>query len=144
VLIIPPAIRQAIVDAAVADATVLDGVTCGLFLSSYTPSMNSTFAELEAAKATFSGYAVFTPVVWSAAYLDANKTAYSLGGLIEFLAVAATPFVPNNIGGYYLYSGTSLRAVEQFTDPVSGLPTPVQVTFPGAIVPVIPRFSFGQ
>lgn len=143
-LIIPPAIRELVVEWVVDTGGPLETVTVGLFQSTYTPSVNSTYAELLAAIATFSGYAAFTPVVWTGAFLDANKTAFMLGGLIEFASVTATPFVPNSIGGYYLYDGTTLLGVEQFTDPVTGLPTPVGVTAAGMLVPVLPRFSFGQ
>jgi len=146
-LIVIPGTRLDIVAELIDTGNILDALTVGLFLSTYTPSINSTFAELEAAKATFTGYAVVTPVVWTGPYLDANKTAYVLGGLIEIAAAAPTPpaeFVTNVIGGYYLYTGTTLRGVEQFTDAVTGSPTPVPVANENAMVPVVPRFSFGQ
>ena len=143
-LIVPPPIRKSIVDLITATGGPYETVTVGLFLSTYTPSVNSTYAELDAAKATFSGYAAEGPVVWEGPFIDANNVAYMLGQLINFVAVTATPFIPNLIGGYYLYTGTTLKGVESFTSPVTGLPTPVAVTAPDFIVPVIPRFSFGQ
>jgi hypothetical protein len=146
-LIVVPATRLDIIEELIDTGNILDALTVGLFQQGYTPSINSTFAELEAVKANFTNYAVFTPVVWTGPYLDANKTAYALGGLIEFLAGPPTPpaeFVPNVIGGYYLYTGTTLKCVEEFTDATTGLPTPVPVSSEFGIVPVIPRFSFGQ
>jgi len=143
-LIIPPPFRQTILEALIAEDGPLDAVLVGLFQSSYTPSINSTYAELDAAKATFSGYAASAAVTWTGPYLDASKTAYVLGELIPFDATVVDPFVSNSIGGYYLYTATTLKGVEQFTDPITGNPAPVSMTFPGALCPVIPRFAFGQ
>ena len=146
-LIILPGTRLDLVDEAIDTGNTLDALSCKLFKQGYTPSINSTLAELDAVEANFTGYAEFTPVVWSAAYLDANKTAYTLGGLIEFAAGPPTPpaaFVPNNIGGYYLYNGTTLKGVELFTNPSTGLAAPISVANENGLVPVIPRYSYGQ
>ena len=145
--ILSPAARMTLLDDAIAVGGVLNGLTCGLFQSFFQPGVNSTYDEFDAAKATFTGYAVITPITWSGPYQDANQTAYVLGGLRLFEAAAPTPpalFVANTIGGYYLYTGTDLIGFEVLDDPSTGLPAPIPIEDETDVAAVIPRFSFGQ
>jgi hypothetical protein len=144
VFIVSPPTRLAILAELIDTDNVLDALTCALFQSSFIPATNTTRAELDAAEADFSNYAAFSPVVWTGPFMDANNTAYILGGLIEFPAAAASPFVPNTIGGYYLFETTNLKGWERLTDPSTGLPTPIPIEDENDVALIIPRFSFGQ
>lgn len=146
-LIIAPGSRLRSLSDLVAVGAELDGLFVGLFKAGFVPSLNMTFAQLEAVKADFTGYTVFTPVVWTGPFLDSSKTGYVLGGLIEFDCDAPVPpaeFVGNSIGGYYMYRGTELIGAEMFLDPSTGTPTPIPADAQDKMVPVIPRYSYGQ
>lgn len=64
----------------------------------YTPSSTMTFAGLELAEATFTGYARSTAIVWGTAYADANKRAVLAGGSKQFSATGSA--VSNVVTGY--------------------------------------------
>lgn len=145
-LIICGASRLRIVNELVAAGNELDAVVVGLFQGATVPNWSDTKAIYTAAIATFTGYAVSGVIVWTGGYLTANGIAYVLGGLKLFPAAAAVPpavFVPNTVTGYYMYRVADLVGAEQFTD-ANGAPAPVGVTNEFSVVPVIPRFSFGQ
>lgn len=90
--------------------------------------------------ATFSGYAIAALPTLSAVLLDARTVG--LIGNVTFTAIAASPFVGDNILGYMLTSGTgTLYGAEQFSSPVGiGMPgnfLSLDFAFPQSMWPAV-------
>lgn len=134
-LTLPKPIRRLIVEDLVAPGKSLDAVLVGLLGEAHTPSKDDTFADVDAKKATFPGYAPSGVVVWGDTFFSQNDEAVVLGDLKQF---TAGPIVnAGTVYGYYLYRGTVLIGVEMFDEPQA-------ITEQFDAVAVVPRFSFGQ
>lgn len=100
------------------------GSTIGLYKSSFVPNRLSSYADFDAAKADFTGYAP-VDVTWDAPGVDGNGKATTQSQDAFFQAT--DDVTPNTIGGVYLYTETAagppaVRVIQnyyQFLTPVS-------------------------
>lgn len=96
---------------------VLDAVELRLWSNDINPSITDNWATY--VEATFSGYAMFTPVVWGAAFTDVDGVSKVAGGCHQFTQSAIT--VTGTVYGWAITQGTSpvvLIAAERLTTPV--------------------------
>ena len=93
-------------------------VTPGVHLMATSPGVitaDTPLADLVAVEANFSGYATATPTFSGPGnYNLRTQVAYTN---VTFTATTASPFVSNNIYGYWLDDGTNLILAELFTNP---------------------------
>lgn len=89
-----------------------------LYQSSITPTVNTTKAELEAAEATYTGYAEKTLTAWGEPYTSPAGGASISSPLVQF-QTAAPYTTGNNIGGAWIEeAGGDLVAIITFPDVV--------------------------
>ena len=89
------------------------------------PTRQTTIAECNAAECDFSGYppAGITVALYTNPTLSTEGGVQFLSGLIQFISGAATPFVGNVVGGFYIESATgALQMVGTFDSaiPIGG------------------------
>lgn len=98
--------------------TLLANSVMSLFQSSLTPTVNTTKAELEAAEATYTGYAAETLAAWGDPYTSPAGGASVASPLVQF-QTAAPYTTGNNIGGAWIETATGdLVAIITFPDEV--------------------------
>jgi hypothetical protein len=103
-----------------------------------TPSMDLTLAELSAASCDFTGYASKTVTVWTGPFNWLGGGSYLDSGLVTWVATAATPFVDNNVGGYWVSDegGEFLIAVGQ-------LPSAVPIAKEDDVLKLVIQIPYG-
>jgi hypothetical protein len=106
-------------------AALIATPTVHLFNNNVAPSPQSVVGSFT--ETAFSGYAAATPTIGSPVNTSPNCVAAI--GPCTFTAVAATPFVPDTIYGYFVESAGTLIAAEAFA-------TPAQITAPGDFVDI--------
>lgn len=88
-----------------------------LYQSFFTPNVNTTLAELEAAEADFSGYVAETLTAWNDPMLSPGGGASIASEYVQF-QTADPVVVPNDIGGAWIETaGGVLVAIVQFAAP---------------------------
>lgn len=113
-----------------------------LFDETFTPNSAMTFAQVNAAKCTFTGYANSAPLTWTPPYADAQLRGVLLGSAVSFKATADPAGAL--VGGYAVLNaaGDGILWAEQFTDE-AGAPAPRAVVQGQAIV-IVPKYVFGR
>jgi hypothetical protein len=110
-----------------------------LFQSSYNASISSTFAELEAAEADFSGYTAKTITAWLNAIFNPAGGSSTQAPTQQFAFDSGSGSVTNNIGGWYLTTSTDqIVAIGTFDDPI-----PMAGDGDGIPVDILLRFGTG-
>lgn len=79
---------------------MLDGAILKLFKDGYSPSEDSTFAEIEAQECDFTGYAQQVVADWNEAGTDPEGFVVLPADTLQFLATGTA--VSNMVGGYYV------------------------------------------
>jgi hypothetical protein len=109
------------------------------YQATFTPSPNSLLADFVAAECDYSGYTAGgeTITAFGAPYLDPSGGATIAAPSIQFQGAAATPFVTNGIGGFWIE--TSTGALVTYWP----LPAPINITSPDSGVPFVASFNEG-
>lgn len=93
-----------------------EAVSCRPFKAPISPTDLTTFAELDAIKADFTGSAPIL-IVWSDAAVAPNRQVYKQSQNLLWICTAA-PATAQTIFGVYYYNGTDLIGVDVFPAPV--------------------------
>lgn len=105
-------------DQATALQTLLALSVLRLFKSGFSPDPDTVLADLEAEEADYSTYAPNTVTAFGAPYAPVGGGA-AITAPTEQFTLAATPAVPNTIGGYWLETAAGdVVLIRQFDDPV--------------------------
>jgi hypothetical protein len=83
---------------------------------SFAPTPDSTIAGLAANEADYSGYAAGGIAAVLSAPVNLSNNAQGTIISATFTAVSATPFVPNQVYGWWLDDGTNFIAGERFVN----------------------------
>lgn len=95
----------------------LEAVSARPFLGPISPTDLTTFAEMDAIKATFAGSAPIV-IVWSSPVIAPNRQPYQQSQSLLWIC-SATPATPEVIHGIFYYNGTDLIGVDVFDSPVT-------------------------
>jgi len=109
---------SACIDQATALQTELALSEVKLFKSGLVPDKTTTLATLAANEADYTTYAAEVITAWLAPQLSDLGGAQITAPSVQFV-LAATPAVPNTIGGYWIETaGGAVRLIRQFDNPV--------------------------
>lgn len=99
-------------------AALAPAISLHLFTNDYTPTPQDLAAAYT--EANFSGYAAASPT--PSVPVSLSNLAEALLASATFVAVTASPFVPNNLFGYYFTAGGLLVMSERFASvvPIAG------------------------
>jgi len=106
-----------------------------LYKSSFAPNVNTTLAELVAAEADFSGYALEAMPTWNDPYLSPGGGAAINSELVQFATDDPT-LVPNTIGGAWIQDSLGVLVV------IIEFPTPVPMEVPFQAIPLSEILTF--
>jgi hypothetical protein len=104
-------------------AALLATPTVHLYNNLYAPVPGSVVGSFT--ETAFSGYAAATPTI--SAPVNTSPNCLAAVAPCTFIAVTASPFVPDTIYGYYIESAGVLVAAESFS-------SPVPITAPGDFI----------
>jgi hypothetical protein len=98
-LVVPQSQLMAMLTTLITTPNEWFGLTCHLFLNSFTPTPSSLLADFVAAEATFTGYAA-QALVWLAPENNGALNADIPSQLLQFLSTAVPS--PQTISGFFL------------------------------------------
>lgn len=93
-----------------------EAVTARPYISPIVPTDLTTFAEMDAVKATFTGSAGIL-IVWSNEMVAPNRQVYKQSQNLNWICTA-TPAEPETVYGVFYYNGTDLIGVDVFPTPI--------------------------
>lgn len=131
--VVPSAELVTILEELIDTGNALDAVKLILFANNITPNKNTVLADLT--QPTFTGYAVFGPVVWGSVMRDVDGTAIVVGGSHPFVCSGGTP--TDIIYGWALTNSGGTVLIK-----AAVLATPVPITGPETGIVVVPWFRY--
>jgi hypothetical protein len=81
---------------------------------SYNPTPTSTITALASEEANYSGYTAGGLALTVGSPVNLSSTCQGAVTALQFLATTATPFVANQIYGYWVDDGTNVLVAEKF------------------------------
>lgn len=108
--------RSGILTLAVGVGGPFEATSAMLYTSAVTPSADTTFATMDAIKATFTGSAAKV-ITWSAQAISPARQPFVESQLLLWICTAA-PTPAQDCYGVYYYNGTDLLGIDPFPAPI--------------------------